>query len=470
MKQWKGAMQLNALLNPRTIAVIGASDAPGKVGNVITKNLVESGAKVYPVNPNETEVMGLRCLPSILDVDDEVDLAVIAVGARHVLSATDECLQKKVKFLIPVAGGFSEIGDAGRELQDEMAAKVQGTGTRILGPNTVGVMIPGGIDTFFIPKERSPRPRPGSITLISQSGSLMLGVYEKAEVEGVGIRACVGIGNKADLDEDDFLGHFRHDAKTRCISLYLESFEDGEEFFKLATETAKMKPVVVAKVGVTASGARAALSHTGALASGSDSLVSGILRQCGAIRARDERELLDASKALANVPPMRGDRVAVVGSAGGFGVVATDYVASDIIGFGMRMAEFSEETKGGIRTISPYFASVENPIDLTGAVTDSMYDKALEVVNRDEGVDGIVLFLQFEPPGMTYGLADVIIDWAEKGSKPMVVCCVGGSFPVPFMRRLEEEDIPTYGTIKRAIFALRCLYDRGRFLKRVGVL
>ncbi|HVO78236.1 MAG TPA: CoA-binding protein [Methanomassiliicoccales archaeon] len=463
-------MRLKALLHPETVAVIGASDTPGKVGYVITKNLLESGVEVYPVNPNELEVLGIKCNPSVLDVPEHVDLAVIAVGARHVLTAIDECLQKKVDFVIPVAGGFSEIGEAGKELQEEMATRVKGTGTRILGPNTVGVMIPGGIDTFFIPKERSPRPRPGSISIVSQSGSLMLGVYEKAEVEGVGIRACVGIGNKADLNENDFLRHFRSDPKTKCITFYLESFEDGVGFFELARETAKEKAVVVAKVGVTASGAKAALSHTGALASGSDSLVSGMLRQCGAIRTRDERELLDASKALASVPPMHGDRVAVVGSAGGFGVVATDYVSSDVIGYGMRMAEFSEETKKGIRAMSPYFASVENPIDLTGAVTDSMYDEALEVVNRDEGVDGIVLFLQFEPPGMTYGLADVIIDWAKKGSKPMVVCCVGGSFPVPFMKRLDEQDIPTYGTIKRAVFALRCLYDRGRFLKRVGVL
>ncbi len=463
-------MQLQALLHPETVAVVGASDTPAKVGYVITRNLVESGVKVYPVNPNEAEVLGMRCLPSVLDIPVDIDLAVIAIGARHVMASIDECLKKKVKFVIPIAGGFSEIGEAGKELQDEMAAKVRGSGTRILGPNTVGVMVPGGVDTFFIPKERSPRPRPGSITLVSQSGSLMLGVYEKAEVEDVGIRACVGIGNKADLDEDDFLEYFRSDPKTKCISFYLESFEDGERFFKLASEVAKEKAVVVAKVGITASGAKAALSHTGALASGSDALVTGILRQCGAIRVRDERELLDASKALASVPPLRGDRIAVVGSAGGFGVVATDYVTSEAIGYGMRMAEFSEETKKGIKSMSPYFASIENPVDLTGAVTDGMYDKALEFVNRDEGVDGIVLFLQFEPPGMTYALADVIVDWAKKGTKPMVVCCVGGSFPLPFMRRLDGEDIPTYGTIKRAIFALRCLYDRGRFLKRLEVI
>jgi acyl-CoA synthetase (NDP forming) len=463
-------MQLNSLLYPANVAVIGASDTPSKIGNVITKNLVDSGVTVFPVNPNEESVLGMLCYPSVRDIEGDVDVAVIAVSAKHIMSAIEDCLAKRVKFVIPVAGGFSEIGEAGKELQDEMVAKVKGTITRILGPNTVGIMIPDGLDTFFIPKERSPRPRQGSISLVSQSGSLMLGVYEKAEVEGVGIRACVGIGNKADLDEDDFLRHFANDPGTRCIAFYLESFENGGEFFAEAKEVAAHKSLVVAKVGVTEGGARAALSHTGALASGSDTLVSGMLRQCGAIRVRDERELLDASKALANVPPLAGDRIAVVGSAGGFGVVATDYVSSDVIGYGMRMAEFSEETKAGIRSISPYFASVENPIDLTGAVTDEMYDKALEVVNRDEGIDGIVLFLQFEPPGMTYALADVIIDWAKKGSKPMVVCCVGGSFPLPFMKRLDSEDIPTYGTIKRSIFALRCLYDRGRFLRRIGAL
>ena len=462
------SMDLNALLHPQTVAVVGASDVPGKVGNIITRNLMESGVKVFPVNPGEREVLGLRCFPNIRDVPEHVNIVVLAISTKYVITAIRECISVGVDFIIPVAGGFSEIGESGKEIQRQMSEEVRGTTTRILGPNTVGVLVPGSVDTFFIPKERSPRPRAGVISLVSQSGSVLIGVYERAELEGVGIRACVGLGNKADLMENDLLRHLGNDEGTKCIALYLESFEDGREFIKLARSVAIKKPIVAAKVGTTPRGARAALSHTGALASDSDALIGGVLRQCGVIRVKDEVEMLDASKALAYLKPMAGDRVAVVGSAGGFGVIATDYVASESIGFGMHMAELSEETRERIRRISPYFASVENPVDLTGAVTDLMFDHVLEIVNEDVGVDGILLFLQFEPPGMTFALADIIVKWARQGKKPMTVCCVGGSFPLPFMKRLDGEGIPTYSTIRRAGFGLRCLFDRGTFLKRVG--
>ena len=468
MASMDGRMALDKLFHPDTVAVLGASDTAGKIGNIITKHLIEGGLKVYPVNPNEEEVLGVRALKSILDSPEHVEVAILAISAKNVVDGVRDCVRARVDYVIPVAGGFSEIGEAGKEIQDQMAAEAKGSATRILGPNTMGVMVPGGIDTFFIPKEKSPRPRLGSISLISQSGSVLIGVYEKAEVEGVGIRACVGIGNRADLGEDELLRYFGEEEGTKCIAMYLEAFQNGTSFHELAKIVSAIKPIVVAKVGSTPRGARAAMSHTGALAESSNTLVSGVLRQAGVLRVNDERELLDAAKALAALKPMMGDRVAVVGSAGGFGVIATDYVTSTSIGFGLQMAELSEESRDRIRGIGPYFGSADNPIDLTGAVTDKMYDDVLDIVDKDPGVDGIVLFLQFEPPAMTPALADIVEKWARQGTKPMTVCCVGGSFPLPVMKRLDAKGIPTYGTIKRSVFALSCVRERGRFLQRIS--
>ena len=449
--------------------MVGASSQPEKAGNVILRQLIGGSFRVYPVNPNRTDLLGLISYPSVSSLPEKVDVAVLCVSATAALEAVRECARERIPFVICVAGGFSETGDEGSDLQHQMAEAIKGTGTRILGPNTVGVMVPARrFDTFFLPRERSPRPRDGSISIISQSGSVMVGLYELAEDQGVGIRACIGVGNKADLDENDLLEHLANDPGTRCIAIYIESFADGEEFYRLAREASARKPIVAAKVGTTPVGARAASSHTGAIATSSDSLVNGVLRQAGVVRVGDDFELLDAAKALASIDRIEGDRIVVIGSAGGYGVIATDYVSSKTRGFGMRMARLSDLTRLRIRESVPPFASAENPIDLTGLATDQMYDEVIEGVQGDQGVDAILLNLLFQPPGMTVGVLSSVERWARRGSKPMVVCGVGGAFPRPMLKRLEEKGVPTYATIRRAAFALHCLYQRGSYLRRRG--
>lgn len=462
------AGSLERLFNPKSLAVVGASSQPEKAGNVILRQLIGGTFRVYPVNPNRSDLLGLICYPSISALPERVDVAILSVTAGATLQAVRDCVTARVPFVISVAGGFSEMGEEGKQIQRQIAEAVRGSETRLLGPNTMGVLVPGKrYDTFFLPKERSPRPRDGSISIISQSGSVLVGMYEVAEDQGVGLRACVGVGNKADLNENDFLEHFSHDQGTKCLGMYIESFHNGEEFFRLARAASARKPLVAVKVGTTPSGASAAASHTGAIATSSDALVNGVLKQAGVLRVADDYELLDASKALAHVGLIKGDRIAIIGSAGGFGVIATDYVASKNRGFGLRMARLDDLTKSRLREKVPPFASVENPVDLTGVVTDQMYHEVIEMVQEEEGVDAILLNLLFQPPGMTVGVVDVAERWARRGKKPMVVCCVGGSFPRPILRRLEEKGVPTYGTMRRAVFALRCLYDRGRILQRL---
>jgi acyl-CoA synthetase (NDP forming) len=458
---------LERLFNPRSVAVVGASSQPEKAGNVILRQLIGGTFRIYPVNPNRHDLLGLLCYPSVNALPEKVDVAILSVTAAATLQAVRDCVQARIPFVISVAGGFSEMGEGGRAAQQRIAEAVKGSDTRLLGPNTMGVMVPGRrFDTFFLPRERSPRPKDGSVSIISQSGSVLVGLYEMAEDHGVGLRSCVGVGNKADLNENDFLEYLAHEHGTKCIGMYIESFADGAGFFDLAKEISMKKPIVAVKVGTTPSGARAAASHTGAIATSSDALVSGVLKQAGVLRVADDFELLDAAKALAHIGHINGDRIAIVGSAGGFGVIATDYIASKSKGFGLRMATIGEPTKARLREKVPPFASVENPVDLTGVVTDQMYHEVIELMQGEDNVDAILLNLLFQPPGMTVGVVDVVERWARKGKKPMVVCCVGGTFPRPILRRLEEKGVPTYGTSRRAAFALRCLYERGLYLRR----
>jgi acetate---CoA ligase (ADP-forming) len=459
---------LERLFNPKSVAVVGASSQPEKAGNVILRQLIGGTFRIYPVNPNRHDLLGLLCYPTVMDLPEKVDVAILSVTAAVTLQTVQECVQAKIPFVISVAGGFSEMGGEGKEAERRIAEAVRGTETRLLGPNTMGVIVPSRrFDTFFLPRERSPRPKDGSISIISQSGSVLVGMYEMAEDHGVGFHSCVGVGNKADLNENEFLEYLAHDHGTKCIGMYIESFADGVAFFELAKEVSRKKPIVAVKVGITPSGAKAAASHTGAIATSSDALVSGIFKQAGIQRVADDFELLDAAKALAHIGQIKGDRIAIVGSAGGFGVIATDYVASKSKGFGLRMATIGEETKARLREKVPPFASVDNPVDLTGVVNDQMYHEVIEIIQAEESVDAILLNLLFQPPGMTVGVVDVVERWARKGRKPMVVCCVGGSFPRPILRRLEEKGVPTYGTMRRAVFALRCLYERGQYLRRI---
>lgn len=458
---------LDALLRPRSVAVVGASANPAKISNVVLRNLSRGGLRVIPVNPKEEEILGLRCFPSVSAIDGEVDLALVALPAEAALGAAEECVRKGVGAVIVTSSGFAESGPAGKELQDRLASVFRGTGTRLLGPNTMGVFAPGhGLDTLLIPAEKSPRPPEGEVAMVSQSGAVAIAFLEKAERCGMGVSTCVCIGNKADIEECELLEHFAQDAGTGCISMYLESFSDGRRFMESAGRASLGKPVVVLKSGRSEAGARAASSHTGALASSSDGLVDGALRQSGVVRAYDEEELVDLSRALAYLGHAGGDRVCVVASAGGFGVIATDYIESTDHGFGLRMAELSPATREALSSIVPAFSSVRNPVDLTAGVTDGMYEAVLEVLQSDPGVDCIMMSLELQPPNVTRGLVDVAVRRRKASPVPIVVSAFGGEDMREALATLEGSKVPSYPTIFRAVRAIAALVERGRYLDK----
>ena len=458
---------LEALFNPSSIALVGASAHPEKMSHVVLKNLKKGKFKVYPVNPKEHSILGLNCYPSVESIRDKIDLAVISLPAQLSVDAVKECASKGVRGVIVTSSGFGEASEDGKALEREMLRAVQGTRTRILGPNTMGVFVPSrSLDTLFIPTEKSKRPRSGSVAIVSQSGAVAVSFLEKAEASGIGVSSCVGLGNKLDINENDVLDYLSRDKTTGCIAMYLESFSEGRGFIAAARAISPKKPIIVLKSGRTPSGSKAASSHTGAIASSSDGLVDGAMRQAGIVRAYDEEELMDYSKALSRIGHIKGDRICVVASAGGFGVIASDLLESRDHGVGLKMARLSGETVSILRGVVPSFSSVSNPVDLTASVTDEMYDAVLETLQRDSGIDGIMMSLELQPPGVTSQLVDIAQRRSRHGRVPIIVSAFAGDQD-SLLSKLEEKGVVAYPTIWRAVRALAALRERGLFLNRL---
>jgi acyl-CoA synthetase (NDP forming) len=456
------------MFKPRSVALVGASSNPAKLSHVALKNMKGGRFELYPVNPKADRILGLKCYPSVLDIPGQVDLAVISLPAELSIDPLKECVEKGAKVAIVTSSGFREIGPAGAKLERALMDAVIGTDTRILGPNTMGLFVPSiGLDTYFISKDRSSRPDAGPIAMLSQSGAVSVSFLERAKESGIGISACVGLGNKCDINENDLLAYLHRHAPTRCIAMYLESITDGHRLVELAQGISKTKPIVVLKSGRTGTGARAATSHTGALAAATDAVVKGAFRQSGILRAYDEEELMDLAKVLTCVGSINGDRICVIASAGGYGVIATDLVESGERGAGMHMASLSANTSEAIGRLIPDYGSATNPVDLTAAVTDEMYEGVLKALQRDDNVDGIMMSLELQPPFITRRLIQIAEKRASARGAPIIVCAFGGEGTGAMLRELEKRMVPAYPTLWRSVRALRALAERGAYLKRV---
>jgi len=459
------------LISPDSIAVVGASSHPNKIGYVVLENLKNNGYKgrIYPVNPKGGEILGFKVYPSINDVPEHVDLSVITLPAEVTVKVFED-VAKKSKFIIPIAGGFGETGKEGKERERKILEIARKYNARIIGPNTVGIYVPStGVNTALVVPERSRFPRDGDIAFITQSGALGLLTMDSVSMYNVGFSSFINLGNRVDVNENELLQYFGEDGKSKVVIMYIESFANGREFMRIARDVSRKKPIVVLKAGRTKRGSRAASLHTGALG-GSDAVADGAFKQCGVIRAYDEIELVDYARALAYGKPIKGDRVAVVTSAGGVGVVTTDYIESEVRGIGMKMAELSEEVKREIREEVVPFASVENPVDMTAQASDDDYDGVLAALNKDPNVDAILVYALFQTPLISEKLVDIITKWHRKGDKPIVVGTIGSEFALRMMRKFEENKVPVYPSIERSVKALRVLRDRAKLLEYLGGL
>lgn len=467
MSNMKKSLNLDQLLNPRAIAVIGATNTPGRVGRIIFEQLLRFKGPVYPVNIREKEVLGRKSYEHVELIPVRVDLAVIAIKAESAVRVSQDCAREGIPMIIVVAGGFSEAGEKGQALEDWLVGITKTSHTRILGPNTLGLFLPyNRLDTIFVDHGDKALAGGGGVAFISQSGSVGTEALGLASNTGFGLRAFVGLGNKCDLDELDFLSWFGQDNETTCLAFYIESLTNGRKFLESARETSLVKPVVVLKAGRTEAGAHAVSSHTGRLA-GSDRVVGGAFRQFGIQRVFDDEELCDAAKTLSVLPPASGNRVAILTPAGGYGVMGADHVEMTRSGIRLEMARLSNETRERICEASFSFASCRNPVDLTASANDRMIGDALAAIIDDKGVDIVICTAFFSPPSITDGLVESIASRVRNSPKPVIVFTQYGPFTDSYLRQFHREGIVGFPSIGRAVRAARFLVERAGILQAI---
>ena len=381
---------LRPFFEPRSVAVIGASRRRGTIGGELFRNILEAdfNGVAYPVNRNAEPVAGVRAYSTIDELPELVDLAVICVPGGQVLETAEAALRRGVRALCVISAGFAEMGADGRARQDRLLALVRAHGARLLGPNCLGIAVPSiGLNATF-----APRPLPaGRIGFSSQSGALGLALLEKATERALGFSAFASIGNKADVSSNDLLEWWEDDDGTDLVLLYLESFGNPRTFSHVARRVARRKPILALKAGVTSAGARAASSHTAALA-GSDTAVDALFHQAGVLRARTLEELVDAAALLSSQPLPQGPRVGVITNAGGLGILCADACEA----YGLELPPLSDETRAGLASVVPGEASLGNPIDLLGSATATTYDAVIGPVLADPNIDALIVL--FVPP------------------------------------------------------------------------
>jgi acetyltransferase len=450
---------LEALFCPRAIAVIGASRSQGKVGHELVANLLGSrfAGKIIPVNPSSDNVLGLPCYPTIKASKISVDLSIIAVPTAKVREAVAQSIEGGAQAIVVITAGFKEVGPDGAKLEHEIAADCAARGVRLLGPNCLGLLNPHhGMNASFAKR----MPKPGSIAVISQSGALCSAILDWASARRLGLSTLVSMGNKADLNETDFLTALADDTNTKVIVAYLESIVSGNAFIKAAEAAAIRKPVVVYKAGVTQAGGRAASSHTGSLA-GADIAYGAAFRRSGVIRADTFEALFDYATAFAMQPLPKGDRVAIITNAGGPGIMAADAVEQS----GMKVTSLATNTASALRAKLPSAASVGNPIDVLGDADPDRYVMAVEAAQDDESVDAIVIILT--PQAMTRPAETALaIARSTRGIKPVLVSFMGGEDVMPGRDELVAHNLPDYPSPDRAVAALHAMCEYGAWLRR----
>jgi len=427
--------QIENIFHPRSVAVAGVSDKSYRLGNLLLYSFMDMEFKgdLYPVNPREDRVMGLRCYPSLREIDGPIDLVIISVHPRGVLDLIEDCVAKGVKAAVIFSSGFREKGVGGTRAEAEIVYKARTGGVRIIGPNCMGLYSPSSGLSFFpgMPRES------GTVAFLSQSGSLanMLGLF--AGGRGMRFSKMISVGNSADLDVNDFLEYLGCDAETRLIVLYLEGVEDGRRFISLAKDISLKKPILLWKVGETEGGRKAAGSHTGSL-SGSGKIWEAAIRQAGIVKVENLTELMGFITAFQNPYLPMGNRVAIMSGPGGPAVSAADACEKE----GLRLARLSCKTEKMLAAFVPEFgASISNPIDLslTSSFDQTMYPRATEVCGLDENVDMIVEYISVLREEMLEG----IIRAQERVRKPIAI--------VTFMEyaTLESPLSRFFGTITR---------------------
>jgi acetyl coenzyme A synthetase (ADP forming)-like protein len=413
---------MQRIMNPRSVAVIGASVEDGKIGNSVMKNLINGGYRgaIYPIHPKASEILGRKVYPSVLDVADEIDVAVFAIPAKFCAAAMDEVGRKKIPGAVMIPSGFAEVGE--QALQDELLAVARKHNVRVMGPNIYGFYYtPQNLCATFC----TPYDVKGKVALSSQSGGVGMSIIGFSRTTRMGVSAIVGLGNKSDLDEDDLLTYFEQDDNTQVIAMHCEDLKDGRSFAEVASRVSKKKPIVMLKAGRTALGARAAASHTGALA-GNDKVYDDILRQCGVIRAKSLNDMLQFARGLQVLPNPKGENIVIITGAGGSGVLLSDACVDN----GLALMKFSPDIDGAFRKFIPPFGAAGNPVDITGGEPPTTYANTIRYALGEDRIHALILgyWHTIITPPMVFAklCAEVVEEARAKGiDKPIVASLVG---------------------------------------------
>ena len=446
-------MDLKKLFKPRSIAVIGASSLPGKIGYSVVNNLLEGGypGEIYPVNLKESNILGIKTFKSVLDIPKhEIDLAILAIPARFCVNAIRECGEMGTKFAVVISAGFAEADNLA--LEEELVTMANKYGMRIVGPNVVGIISnPSKCNASFAPC----LPYSGKIALISQSGAMIVAVDAKSWVESIGISYLVSIGNMSDIQIDEVIDYLNTDPDVKTIAIYIEGLKDGRAFMKAAERCTK--PIIVLKAGISMRGAAAAVSHTGSMAVGNE-IFDAAMKQCGVVKARSLSALFYRSKALAIQPPLRGDNLLVITNGGGAGVLTAD--ASELNGISLNEAD--ETLQRDMEKYMPPFGSAKNPIDLTGMAIASTYYDAMKTALLHDWVNGVIVLYSItsttSPMAMAEEIVRGIMDSAVT-DKPVVAAFLGGAECRMAITNLIENGVPAYDGIEVAVNAMAALHE-----------
>jgi acetyltransferase len=446
------------MLRPRSIAVIGASENKLKVGYSVLANLLAEGfpGDIYPINPTKKTILGKKCYPSLNDVPGVIDLAVIMIGREYVLQVLEDCIKKRIPSVITITAGFGESDEEGKRLHKELVRLVRAGKMTHMGPNCLGLLNPWEkLNASF----GQAAGEPGYIALFSQSGALITAIQDWAASNRLGFSMVASIGNKATLDETDFLEYLKDEPNTRVIAAYLEDIPRGQQFMKVAEKVSKEKPIVILKSGRTQAGAKAASSHTGSLA-GSDMAYKCAFERTGIIRVDSIEHLFDVASALAYQPLPKGDRIVVLTNAGGPGIMMADVLEMT----GLKVADLNDDTKKKLAGVLPQAASIHDPVDVLGDAGADRYRDAIRILEESDDNDGIIVILTPQRMTDVEGTARAIVEVSKNSPKPILTCFMGAKSIEPGVKILQENQVPQYPMPERAARAMleMVLYNKYR--------
>ena len=452
---------IHYLFEPRSIAVVGASNDKSKIGYKVLHNIVAGGyaKKIYPINPRGGQIAGLPVYQSIQNIDDKIDVACIIIPAEFVFRSVQSCVEKGVKFALIITSGFSEVGNS--EEENKIASYAHEHGLRILGPNIFGIYsVTASLNATF----GESKVIPGNVAIVTQSGALGASMIGKTAVENMGMSAMVSVGNKADIDESDLLEHLTAQEQTKIIMMYIEGVKEGKRLFEVLNKVTSKKPVVVIKSGRYAKGAIAAASHTGSLA-GSDGVFDAIMRQCGVLRAENIDEAFNWCKFLSHNPLPRGDHTVIITNGGGIGVMCADACEK----YGVKLYDDIPALSKLYEDVVPEFGSKKNPVDLTGQATTAEFDSALTATLNDQETHSVIALAcelaVFDGENLAPLIEKHYKRYKEKG-KTIVFSFIGGEKIDECIRTYRAKGYPVFGDVYDAVSSLGSLYDYYNYLKQ----